>query len=77
MEAASPVIFFLIAMMAILYPIATWATRDATRRGKSPILVFIAIVFFFPWGLIAWLVFRPDPIDPPDGKFDLTDHRTQ
>jgi len=37
--------------------------RDARLRGKSPVLVCLVILFSFPWGLIAWLVFRPEPID--------------
>jgi hypothetical protein len=36
-----------------------WAIEDAARRGKSAVLVLIAVVFFFPLGLVAWLLFRP------------------
>ena len=36
-----------------------WAINDAMSRRKSPMLVIIAVVFFFPFGLIAWLLFRP------------------
>ena len=57
--------------------ILTAISRDACRRGKSPLLVFIACVLFFPWGLVAWLVFPPDPFDPPGGQFDLRDYRSQ
>ena len=55
-----------------------WSARDARRRGKSPVLVCMAVILFFPWGLVAWLVFRPDPIDGgrPQG-FRLEDHRLQ
>lgn len=63
--------------LAFLFTVLEWITRDATRRGKSPFLVFIAVVFFFPWGLIAWLLFRPDPIDPPGGNLNLRDFRSQ
>ena len=38
------------------------AINDAKRRGKSPVFVWVAAILFFPWGLIAWLLFRPDPI---------------
>ena len=41
-----------------------WSIQDAKLRGKSPLLISLAVVFFFPWGLIAWLIFRPQPIDP-------------
>jgi uncharacterized membrane protein YadS len=51
---------------------------DARRRGKSPLLVTLAVIFFFPLGLIAWLLFRPDPLDGGKGNpFRLNDHRVQ
>lgn len=52
------------------------AMRDARRRGKSPVLVAVACVFFFPWGLVAWLIFRPDPIASRN-RFDLQHFRVQ
>ena len=52
-EVSVWVLFLLMAMIVV------WATSDARRRGKSPVLVLIAVVFFFPFGLIAWLLFRP------------------
>jgi hypothetical protein len=53
--------------------------NDARRRGKSPLFVCIACIFFFPWGTLAWLLFRPDPIDPSGSlpPFRLDDHRIQ
>lgn len=55
-----------------------WCARDARRRGKSPVLVCLAVILFFPWGLVAWLVFRPDPIDGSGQQsFRLEDHRLQ
>jgi hypothetical protein len=53
------------------------AAKDAERRGKSPVLVWIACVLFFPWGLVAWLIFRPDPIDKGKDEFELEDFRVQ
>jgi hypothetical protein len=52
---------FLLFLMALVTLLAymSWAVRDARRRGKSPILVLNAVLFFFPFGLIAWLLFRP------------------
>ncbi len=56
----------LIALLAVVVRFARWAVRDARRRGKSPLLVCIAVLLFFPWGLFAWLLFRPAPaIRPP------------
>jgi hypothetical protein len=49
--------------------------NDARRRGKSPVLVCVAAIFFFPWGLIAWLVFRPNPLD--GRRFRLENYRAQ
>ena len=71
------VVFFLVAIFifAIVYGIKA-AVNDARRRGKNPIFVAIACVFFFPWGLIAWMLFRPDPI-VNGNQFRLEDHRLQ
>ena len=52
-------IFALLIGLPILAVYMLWAARDATRRNKSVPLVLIAVVFFFPFGLIAWLLFRP------------------
>jgi hypothetical protein len=52
---------------------------DARRRGKSSLLVTLAVIFFFPLGLIAWLLFRPEPLDGGGSgrSFRLEDHRVQ
>lgn len=47
---------FLVILLAI---VIWWCVADARRRGKSALLVTLAVVFFFPFGLIAWLLFRP------------------
>ena len=56
-----------------------WSIHDARLRGKSPLLLSLAVVFFFPWGLLAWLLFRPELIDPPNRNrpFRLEDYRVQ
>ncbi len=33
---------------------------DAKRRGKSPFLVALLVIFFFPLGMLVWLIFRPE-----------------
>lgn len=43
----------------VLVACAVWVTRDASRRGKSPFLVLLAVLFFLPFSLIAWFLFRP------------------
>jgi hypothetical protein len=55
-----------------------WSIQDAKLRGKSPLLISLAVVLFFPWGLLAWLIFRP-PIDPTkrSRRFRLEDYRVQ
>ena len=59
--------------------LACWSVTDAKRRNKSPLLVALAVVFFFPIGLIAWLLFRPEPIEPGSRRrpFNLQDFRVQ
>ena len=75
---------YVIALLAALgygfYRAVIWAERDALLRGKSPLFVKCAVILFFPWGLIAWLLFRPDPVDganPRAGEFNLNDFRQQ
>jgi membrane protease YdiL (CAAX protease family) len=61
------VIFFIIAILVSL-----WIYKDAEKRGKSGILwgliMFIATLFFFPFGTIIvavlWILARP-PIQAP------------
>ena len=50
--------------------IINWCIEDAHLRGKSSILVLSAVIFFFPWGWIAWLIFRP----PPKSSNNLIDN---
>jgi len=52
-----------------------WCIDDARLRNKSPFMVCCAVILFFPWGWIAWLVFRPDAID--GSSFDLNRYRRQ
>jgi len=66
--------FFLVALGATVRVCA----EDARRRGKSPVLVTLLVILFFPLGTIIWLVFRPEPLDRGGpGKFHLEDHRVQ
>jgi hypothetical protein len=53
--------------------------KDAIRRGKSPWLVTLLVIVFFPVGLLVWLVFRPKIVKPAgsEGKFKLDDFRAQ
>lgn len=53
--------------------------KDARRRGKSPFLVCVIVFFFFPLGLVAWLLFRPEAVDSLEGRqeFRLENHRLQ
>ena len=57
--------FFVLSPFVLALFLVPWSVADAKLRGKSPLLVSLAVVLLFPWGLLAWLVFRPDPIDPP------------
>ncbi len=60
-------------VMAIQFCVA-----DARRRGKSPVLVAVLVALLFPWGLVAWLLFRPDPPDQTrTAPFRLEDYRVQ
>ena len=70
--------------VVLLVLTALWITiklslEDARRQGKSPLVVTAAVIFFFPWGPIAWLLFRPEPLNPSGGQreFRLDDYRVQ
>jgi len=52
------VVLFLVVI--VITKAISWASDDARRRGKSPVLVCVAVILFFPWGLVAWLIFRPE-----------------
>lgn len=78
MEAVGAFLAFLFAvavLLAICFGIKL-IIQDARLRGKHANIVTIVCVLFFPCGLIAWLLFRPDPIERPK-QFLLRDHRVQ
>lgn len=70
--------FFLLSPFVLALFLVPWSVKDAKLRGKSPLLVSLGVIFFFPWGLLAWLVFRPE-INPTrrDRPFRLEDFRVQ
>lgn len=71
--------FFVLSPFVLALFLVPWSVADAKLRGKSPLLVSLAVVLFFPWGLLAWLVFRPDPVDRTNPKrpFRIDDYRVQ
>jgi hypothetical protein len=46
--------------LAIFIALVRFCWNDAKKRGKSPILVTVLVLCFFPLGLIVWLLFRPE-----------------
>jgi peptidoglycan/LPS O-acetylase OafA/YrhL len=56
-DLAGFLLMLLLLTLVVFY--IRWAGNDGYRRGKSPYLVACAVVFFFPMGLLAWLLFRP------------------
>lgn len=71
--------FFVLSPFIVALFLVPWSVADAKLRGKSPLLVSLAVVLFFPWGLLAWLVFRPETINPASAArhFRLEDYRVQ
>jgi hypothetical protein len=55
LEVIAGILLLILALIAV-----NWFVKDARRRGKSPLLVILAI-FLIPGGWIAWLLFRPEP----------------
>lgn len=70
---------YFVAILAMLSTAAVFCWRDARYRGKSPLAVVGLVLFTFPVGLVAWLVFRPDPQPPSTRreKFELDNYRLQ
>jgi hypothetical protein len=69
----------ILCIFAALIASVRMCAKDAIRRGKSPWLVTLMVIGFFPFGLLVWLVFRPKIVEP-DGsqrKFKLDDFRAQ
>lgn len=58
MREAQVFLFWLLLVLAF-FAVSSCAISDARQRGKSALFVWIAVVFFFPFGLLAWLLFRP------------------
>jgi hypothetical protein len=69
------VVAFLGISLGLTILLVFWAASDAMDRGKSPWLVAIAVVLFFPWGLLAWLLFRPDSGAGNKPRFNLDNYR--
>lgn len=42
-----------------------WVYRDAERRGRVGCFVTLMVMFFFPLGLLLWLILRP-PLTPEE-----------
>ena len=75
------VIFASSLTFLVIVGLLAWALAfcfvDARRRGKSPLLVTLLVFLSFPLGLIAWLLFRPEPLQGGSSGFRLKDHRVQ
>ena len=69
----------LLCILAALFATVRICAKDAVRRGKSPWLVTLMVIVFFPLGLLVWLVFRPKVLKPAKSqeKFKLDDFRAQ
>jgi hypothetical protein len=69
-------LLFPLVLAVFLVP---WSIQDAKLRGKSPLLISLAVVLFFPRGLLAWLTFRSEKIDATkrNRRFRLEDYRVQ
>jgi len=56
------IFFLLVAVVLLGVLLSLWAINDGRRRGKSPLLVWLAVFLCFPFGLLAWLLFRPPQV---------------
>ena len=69
----------ILCIIAAFIATVRMCAKDAIRRGKSPWLVTLIVIGFFPFGLLVWLIFRPKIIKPAGDpeKFKLDDFRVQ
>ena len=72
-------IVLVLCILAALIATIRICAKDAMRRGKSPWLVTLLVIVFFPLGLLAWLAFRPKIVDADENgrEFTLDDFRPQ
>jgi uncharacterized membrane protein YhaH (DUF805 family) len=71
-------IVLLLCILAAFIATIRICAKDAIRRGKSPWLVTLLVIVFFPVGLLAWLAFRPKMVKPgSQEKFKVDDFRVQ
>ena len=71
-------LFIVACILVALFITIRMCAKDAIRRGKSPWLVTLMIIVFFPFGLLVWLVFRPKIVSPErQEKFKLDNFRVQ
>jgi hypothetical protein len=57
-------VVLILCIVAALIATVRMCAKDAIRRGKSPWLVTLMVIGFFPFGLLVWLVFRPKIVEP-------------
>ena len=62
-------IVLLLCILAALIATVRMCAKDAIRRGKSPWLVALLVIGFFPVGLLAWLAFRPKIVNPDPSQW--------
>ena len=70
----------LAACVLVALAVTVWVcAKDASRRGRSLFLVALLVIFFFPFGMFAWIIFRPEMKDREgNGKqFKLDKYRVQ
>ncbi len=56
----------LIGMVLLVFVVwsVVWSYYDASRRGKSPWLVALMVLFMvWPVGLVLWLMLRPQKVE--------------
>jgi len=68
---------FVILIVCSLLISMKMLAADARKRGKPAILVVLLAFASFPFGLLLWLVFRPDSLEVQRRQFQLQDHRMQ
>jgi uncharacterized membrane protein YhaH (DUF805 family) len=65
-------IVLVLCILAAMIATVRMCAKDARRRGKSPWLITLLVVAFFPLGFVAWIVFRPKIIKPDQSRLNFS-----
>ena len=68
-------VFVIFGLLGLYLWSAVWAYRDASARGKQPIVIMLLVLLLsWPISVLVWIAVRPER---KRRRFDLNDYRVQ